>query len=188
MYQYQKAAVTIKQQLQYSSSCSIAAVAQCIVSIKGAFKPVLILSDHPMARLFRYWPPHWHSPSSPRCSCNPPNLPVNIKRAVVVAQLVERSLPIPEVRGSNPVIGKNLFIYWTFVFCQLCIENTKIKKKRPGMAHLKNIYKGCMQAENEGSITVRLTHCLTGLDLTKQVNLMLIQHMLSHRIQTNKIG
>ena len=28
-------------------------------------------------------------------------------RAVVVAQLVERSLPIPEVRGSNPVIGKN---------------------------------------------------------------------------------
>ena len=30
--------------------------------------------------------------------------------AVVVAQLVERSLPIPEVRGSNPVIGKNLFI------------------------------------------------------------------------------
>ena len=30
--------------------------------------------------------------------------------AVVVAQLVERSLLIPEVRGSNPVIGKNLFI------------------------------------------------------------------------------
>ena len=26
--------------------------------------------------------------------------------AVVVAQLVERLLPIPEVRGSNPVIGK----------------------------------------------------------------------------------
>ena len=31
--------------------------------------------------------------------------------AVVVAQLVERSLPIPEVHGSNPVIGINLFIY-----------------------------------------------------------------------------
>ena len=30
-------------------------------------------------------------------------------REVVVAQLVERSFPIPEVRGSNPVIGKNLF-------------------------------------------------------------------------------
>ena len=27
-----------------------------------------------------------------------------------VAQLVERSLPIPEVRGSNPVVGKNLII------------------------------------------------------------------------------
>ena len=27
-----------------------------------------------------------------------------------VAQLVERSLPIPEVWSSNPVIGKNLFI------------------------------------------------------------------------------
>ena len=30
------------------------------------------------------------------------------KLAVVVAQLVEQSVPIPEVRGSNPVIGKNL--------------------------------------------------------------------------------
>ena len=30
-------------------------------------------------------------------------------REVVVAQLVERSFPIPEVRGSYPVIGKNLF-------------------------------------------------------------------------------
>ena len=30
--------------------------------------------------------------------------------AVVVAQLVERSLLIPEVRGTNPVIGKKLFI------------------------------------------------------------------------------
>ena len=31
-----------------------------------------------------------------------------IRVAVVVAQLVERSLPIPEVRGSNPVIGKKI--------------------------------------------------------------------------------
>ena len=49
-----------------------------------------------------------------------------------MAQLVERSLPIPEVGGSNPVIGKNLFIYWTFVYCQLWIEKTKIKKKEAG--------------------------------------------------------
>ena len=32
-------------------------------------------------------------------------------REVVVAQSIEGSLPIPEVRGSNPVIGKNLYIY-----------------------------------------------------------------------------
>ena len=50
-----------------------------------------------------------------------------------VAQLVEQSLPIPKVRRSNPIIGKNF--YWTFVYCQLCIEKTKIKKKRPEMAH-----------------------------------------------------
>ena len=30
-------------------------------------------------------------------------------RAVVVAQLVERLLPILEVCGSNPVIGQNLY-------------------------------------------------------------------------------
>ena len=30
--------------------------------------------------------------------------------AVVVAQLVERSLPTPEVRGSNPVMCELLFI------------------------------------------------------------------------------
>ena len=33
-----------------------------------------------------------------------------LQRAVVVAQLMERLLLIPEVCGSNPVIGKNLFI------------------------------------------------------------------------------
>ena len=29
-----------------------------------------------------------------------------------------------------------IYLYWTFVYCQLCIEKTKIKKKRPGMAHI----------------------------------------------------
>ena len=37
---------------------------------------------------------------------------------VVVAQLVERSLSIPEVGGSNPVIGKNLLI------SNICILST----------------------------------------------------------------
>ena len=31
-----------------------------------------------------------------------------MKTTVVVAQLVERLLPLPEVLGSNPVISKNL--------------------------------------------------------------------------------
>ena len=44
---------------------------------------------------------------------------------MVVAQLVEWLLLIPEARGSNPAIGKNL--YWTFTVN--CIEKTKIKKK-----------------------------------------------------------
>ena len=39
-------------------------------------------------------------------------------REVVVAQLVERSLPIPEVRGLNPVISKNLLI------SNICILST----------------------------------------------------------------
>ena len=46
----------------------------------------------------------------------------------VVPQLVDGSLPTPEIRGSNPIIGK---------FCSLSTIS-KIKKKRPGMAHLRN--------------------------------------------------
>ena len=49
---------------------------------------------------------------------------------MVVAQLVEQSLLIPEVRGSNPFIGNVLYCTFILNF----IEKTKIKKKRPGMA------------------------------------------------------
>ena len=49
-----------------------------------------------------------------------------------MAQLVEWSIPVPEVRGSNPVIGK---IYIEQLFTINCIEKTKINKKKPGMAH-----------------------------------------------------
>ena len=48
----------------------------------------------------------------------------NFAWAVVVAQLADRSLPFPEVRGSNPVISKKF-------------TKTKIKKKRSGMALFK---------------------------------------------------
>ena len=49
--------------------------------------------------------------------------------AMVVAQMVERSLPTPEIRVANQDIGKILSTNCTK-------EKTKIKKKRPGMAHL----------------------------------------------------
>ena len=55
---------------------------------------------------------------------------------MVKAQLEERSLPTPEVQGSNPVISK--LLYGT-LFTINCIEKTKIKKKRPGTGHLKKI-------------------------------------------------
>ena len=56
---------------------------------------------------------------------------------MVVAQLAERSRPMPEVHRSNPVIGN--ISYWTYLL--LTVENTKIKKKkRAGMAHLKAIF------------------------------------------------
>ena len=51
---------------------------------------------------------------------------------VVLAQLVERSLQTPEVRGSNPVMAN---FYIEHLFTENCKEKTKIKKKRPGMAH-----------------------------------------------------
>ena len=47
---------------------------------------------------------------------------------MVEAQLVERSLPIPEVRGLNPVIDT---IYIEYLFTVNWIENMKINKKRP---------------------------------------------------------
>ena len=49
-----------------------------------------------------------------------------------MAQLVERSLAIPEVPGLNPVIGKKFIEH---LFTVNCIEETEIKKK--GMAHFK---------------------------------------------------
>ena len=45
----------------------------------------------------------------------------------VVAQLAERSLIIPDVGSSNPVIGKNFYL--KLLFNVNLIEKTKIKKK-----------------------------------------------------------
>ena len=65
------------------------------------------------------------------CFCKIVYLKANKSGAVVVAQLVERLLPIPEICSSNPVIGQKL--YRTFTIN--CIEKMKIMKKRLGMAH-----------------------------------------------------
>ena len=43
---------------------------------------------------------------------------IKISWAVVVALLAEQSLPIPEVYGSNPVIGE-FYIKHLFANCQL---------------------------------------------------------------------
>ena len=56
-----------------------------------------------------------------------------LRRAVVVTQLVEQSLPTPEVRGSNPVIGEN---YLNIVYCQLYRKDEN-KEKEAGIGHLK---------------------------------------------------
>ena len=61
-------------------------------------------------------------------------------RAAGVAQLVEWLLPIPEVCGLNPVIGK---IYIAHLYTVICIEKTKIKQKRPRIAH-KNFFRALL--------------------------------------------
>ena len=48
--------------------------------------------------------------------------------AVVMAQLVERSLPTPEVRGSNLVIGTLLY----YLYAINCIGNSKNEEKEAG--------------------------------------------------------
>ena len=48
--------------------------------------------------------------------------------AVVVAQLAERSLPTPEIRGSNPDISNILNIF----ICQLLSRKDENKEKEAG--------------------------------------------------------
>ena len=51
-----------------------------------------------------------------------------------MAQLAERSLPLPEDPGLNPVIGKLLLNIYLLLTVSRKDEN---KEKRPGMAHFK---------------------------------------------------
>ena len=49
--------------------------------------------------------------------------------------MVERLLPTPEIRGSNPVIAQNLYVLST-------VLKDKKTKKRPATAHLTKIKSG----------------------------------------------
>ena len=77
----------------------------------------------------------WSEPSViPLSLFRRPAIVINITNNFwAVAQLVEQSLSTPEVRGSNPVIGK-LVCFYLFTFN--CIEETV----RPWMAHKKLFY------------------------------------------------
>ena len=71
-----------------------------------------------------------------------------------VAQLVERSLPISEVRGSNPVIGKNLFILnICFLSTVYWKDENKRKKEAGNGPFLKKLDSlRTMQCENQIAI------------------------------------
>ena len=63
-----------------------------------------------------WWPQRLHS-----------YLTIVQNTTVAVAQLVKQSLPMPEVRGLNPVIGKLLYLTFSCLPTVNCIEKTKIK-------------------------------------------------------------
>ena len=50
---------------------------------------------------------------------------------MVVAQLVERSLPIPDVHGSNPVFGKIYIEHSSVLKRKKCPRIAQFVKKRP---------------------------------------------------------
>ena len=56
---------------------------------------------------------------------------------MVVAQLVERSLPIPEDPGSNPVIGRKI-INIEHLYTVNCVLKDENKEKEAGNGPFKN--------------------------------------------------
>ena len=59
---------------------------------------------------------------------------VDMDGAVIVAQLAERSLPTPEIRGLNTDIGNELFRMY---ICQLLSRKDKNKEKEAGNGPIK---------------------------------------------------
>ena len=58
---------------------------------------------------------------------------------VVRAQLAERTLPTPEVRGSNPVIGEFSTEQFNFHPIVNCVGKDENKEKEAGNGPLKNV-------------------------------------------------
>ena len=91
------------------------------------------------------WPRNWPTSRTLRFTCpvfwRPPSTGseftryVFIKRAVVVAQLAERSFPTPDDPDFIPAIGNFCKEY---LFIVIFTEKKKIKKKRPGMSFKKS--------------------------------------------------
>ena len=69
----------------------------------------------------------------------------NYRLAVVVAQLVERSLPIPEARGSNKVIGE-IYIEHLFTCLLLAVVKRRklIKKRGREWPIFKKLWASCL--------------------------------------------
>ena len=84
---------------------------------------------------------------------------------MVVAQLVERLLPTPEIHGSSPAIGKILF---TINWIKNCIEKMKIKKKRQGMAHIKH-FKSIHIEKYSQKTSINLPKLLRGMSLRPRI-------------------
>ena len=68
--------------------------------------------------------------------------------AVVVAQLVEWLITIPEVRGSNPVIGKKLYILDIYLLWTVHWKDENKEKEAGNGPFLTKAYKGAAIAKS----------------------------------------
>ena len=84
----------------------------------------------------------------------------NFLWTVVVTQLVERLLPTPEVRSSNPVNCK--LLYRTFVHCQLHRKDEN-KEKEAGNDPFKKVLSSLFNGHVTYSLIV--LHLILGNDL-----------------------
>ena len=77
----------------------------------------------------------------------------------------------------KPIKSFTNFCFNVWKHCKVAIKTFLILI--PGQLWLGSLRQGTLTYFVRGRITVRLTSCLTGLDSTKQVNMLLIQHKRS---------